>query len=97
VLRAEDVRRDSLQRPRLHERDMLVRGGVEDDVGTMPVEQRRNPPGATDVCEGRHRVVEAVLLPKGRYECDEVCLSLVDEDELADPEPCQLGTERSPE
>ena len=51
--RAEHVVLHRLARAQLHQRHVLVRGGVKDDVGRMPREHAGHPPGVADVAHQR--------------------------------------------
>ena len=52
--RPEDVVGDRLERVRLHQRHVLVGGGVEDDVGPVALEDLLQPLAVAHVREHRH-------------------------------------------
>ena len=56
--RAEHVRLHRFGRVRLEDRHVLVRGGVEDDVGLVPVEDLAQAALVADVGEDRLGLVE---------------------------------------
>jgi hypothetical protein len=98
--RAEDVVRDRLERVRLHQRHVLVRGRVEDDVGPVALEDLAQPPLVAHVGEHGHARAEAALVHELALDLEERALGLVDEHdplrlgarELA----AELGADRAP-
>ena len=86
-LRAQDVVAHRLERIRLHQGHVLVRGRVEDDGGPVALEELAHLGGVLHVRERGGRGGEVPLVLEARARLDERVLGVVDEH---DP----LGAER---
>src|ERR1035437_119539 len=97
---AEDVVGDGLDDVLLHERHVLVRGGVEDGVGAEPIEHLSEPPGVPQVGDDRHQVGlwEAPAQLVGDLE--DLVLAVVQDEELGRGKgrdlAAQFGTDGAP-
>ena len=90
---AEDVVPHGFERVRLHQRDVLVGGGVEDDRRLVALEEAADLAGILDVGERRHRGRVVALALKLALDGDEGVLGVVDEDDLPRAERGDLAAE----
>jgi hypothetical protein len=93
VPRREDARRHALDRVRLEQRHLLVRGRVEDHVGPMPVDHVESPLRAPEIGEDRLDVHASVVIEESGRQLDERRLGVVDEHERAGAESRQPRSE----
>src|SRR5581483_4260881 len=93
VARAEDVVRDRLQRVRLEHADVLVRGGVEDDLGPVALEDLPHLRPVAAVREHGDGGGEVALVDELALDLEERRLTLLDEDEPRGAEPGELPAE----
>ena len=75
---AEDVVRHRHERVRLHQRHVLVRRRVEDDVGPVALEDLAQPAAVAHVGEHRDAGAEAALVDELALDVEERALGLVD-------------------
>ena len=91
--RAEDVVPHGLERVRLHERDVLVGGCMEDDRRLVALEEAADLAGILDVGERRDRGRVVALALKLALDRHEGVLGVVDEDDPARAERGDLAAE----
>ena len=84
---------DRLERVRLHQRDVLVGGGVEDDVGLEALHHLEHPVALLAVGEHRLDAAEVPLADQLAVDPEEVVLGVVEEDEEPRVDPGDLAAE----
>lgn len=91
VAGADDVDEDALAGVFLHEWDVLVGGGVEDNLGAVLLKDVADAVLDADVTDDGDEVEVREGLLKVEAEVVERCLGVVEKDELADAEGGDLG------
>jgi hypothetical protein len=91
--RANDVVSHRLERVRLHERDVLVGGRVEDDIGAVAVEEPPDLHPVLDVGEHGYGRREAPLVLQLALDRHERVLGVLHEDDLRGAERGDLAAE----
>ena len=97
--RGERVVAHRLERVRLHQRHVLVRGGVEDDRGPVALEDAPHLGAVLDVADHRHDGREVALVDQLPLDLEQRRLRVVDDDQplaadLGDL-PAELGADRA--
>ena len=89
----ERVVPDRLERVRLHERDVFVRGRVEDDGGAVLLEDLANLRRVARVREHRRSRMEVALVDELALDLEEAGLAVVDENESSRAHAGDLAAE----